>query len=88
MPIGWTRALTDAGLLEVSSFSYLIDRPAPGSELVRQSAVDWLAWCAGVAAERMSREDQDAVVRLLDPTDPAYVGNRTTSSSSAPRPCT
>ena len=76
MPVGWTRALTDAGLVEVSSFSYLTDRPAPSSELVRQSAVDWLAWCAGVAAERLSPADQDAVVRLLDPIDPAYVGAR------------
>jgi SAM-dependent methyltransferase len=76
MPVGWTRALTEAGLIDVTSFSYLIDRPAPGSDLVRQSAVDWLAWCAGVAAERMSRDDQDAIVRLLDPTDPAYVGSR------------
>ena len=76
MPVGWTRALTDAGLVDASSFSFLTDHPAPPSELVRQSAVDWLTWCAGVAAERLNRTDQDAVVRLLDPDDPAYAGAR------------
>lgn len=76
MPVGWTRALADAGLDGVSSFSYLTDRPAPADDLVRQSVVDWLAWCAGVAAERLGRGDQDAIVRLLDPEDPAYVGAR------------
>jgi SAM-dependent methyltransferase len=76
LPVGWTRALSDAGLVEVSSFSYLIDHPAPGSDQVRQAVVDWLSWCAGVAADRMSSADQDAVVRLLDPADPAYVGAR------------
>jgi SAM-dependent methyltransferase len=76
LPMGWTRALAEAGLVDVSSFSYLTDRPAPADALVRQSVVDWLAWCAGVAAERLSREDQDAIVRLLDPDDPAYVGAR------------
>lgn len=76
MPVGWTRALADAGLVEVSSFSYLTDRPAPADELVRQSAVDWLAWCAGAAAERLGGEDQDAIIRLLDPEDAAYVGAR------------
>lgn len=76
LPVGWARALTDAGLVEVSSFSYLTDRPAPASDLVRQSVVDWLTWQAGVAAERMSGPDQDALVRLLDQDDPAYVGAR------------
>jgi SAM-dependent methyltransferase len=76
MPFGWTRALTEAGLLDVTSFSYLTDYPAPASELVRESVVDWLTWCAGVAAERLKGDDQDALVRLLDPNDAAYVGAR------------
>src|SRR5256885_16065777 len=76
LPVGWTRALADVGLVEVSSFSYLTDYPAPAPELVRQSAVDWLTWVSAVAAERLDRGDQDAVVRLLDPTDPTYVGDR------------
>jgi hypothetical protein len=76
LPVGWTRALADAGLVDVSSFSYLVDHPAPASELVRQSVVDWLAWTAGVAAERLDESDQRAVARLLDPDDPAFVGAR------------
>lgn len=76
MPVGWTRAMSDVGLVEVTSFSYLIDRPAPPSDEVRQAAVDWLTWCAGVAGDRMSDADQLALVRLLDPVDPAFVGAR------------
>ena len=76
LPVGWTRALADAGLVEVSSFSYLNDHPAPADELVRQSAVDWLSWVSGVAAERLGPDDQDVIIRLLDPDDPAYVGAR------------
>jgi SAM-dependent methyltransferase len=76
MPMGWAKALSSAGLDEVSSFSYLVDRPAPASAHVRQSVVDWLSWCAGVAAERLDDSDQVALTRLLDPVDPAYVGSR------------
>lgn len=76
LPVGWTRALTDAGLVDVSSFSYLIDLPAPASDEVRRSVVDWLAWNAGVAADRLGQDDQAALVRLLDPEDPAFVGAR------------
>ncbi|HEV2781386.1 MAG TPA: methyltransferase [Actinophytocola sp.] len=76
LPVGWTQALADAGLVGVSSFSYLIDLPAPPSERVRQSVVDWLSWVAGVAAERLGEADQAALVRLLDPDDPAFVGAR------------
>jgi SAM-dependent methyltransferase len=76
MPVGWSRALGNAGLVDVSSFSYLLDFPAPPSEPVRQAVVDWLAWCSGVAAERLSQDDQTAVLRLLDEVDPAYVGAR------------
>jgi SAM-dependent methyltransferase len=76
LPVGWTRAMVEVGLTEASSFSYLIDRPAPASELIRQSVVDWLSWTAGVAADRMSPDDQLALTRLLDPDDPAYVGAR------------
>src|SRR2546430_1597600 len=63
LAVGWTRARADVGLVGVSSFSSLTDSPAPASELVRQSAVDWLTWVSAVAAERLDRGDQDAVVR-------------------------
>ncbi|HET9138019.1 class I SAM-dependent methyltransferase [Actinophytocola sp.] len=76
LPVGWNRALTDAGLAEVTSFSYLVDLPPPATELVQQSVVDWLSWTAAMTAERLSAADQVAVARLLDPIDPAYVGAR------------
>lgn len=76
MPVGWNRALSNAGLVEVSSFSYLIDFPAPAAEPVRQSVVDHLTWCAGVAADWLSESDRAAVARLLDPDDPAFAGAR------------
>jgi SAM-dependent methyltransferase len=76
MPYGWTTALANAGLVDVSSSSYLTDRPAPAAELVRQSVADWLSWYAAVAGERLDQADQLAVSRLLDPIDPAYVGAR------------
>ncbi|HEU5472555.1 MAG TPA: methyltransferase [Actinophytocola sp.] len=76
LPVGWTRAIADAGLTEVSSFTYLIDHPAPPSELVKQSVVDWLAWYTGAALDRLGEADQIALARLLDPVDPAFVGAR------------
>lgn len=76
MPMGWTKAMATAGLTEVSSSSYLVDRPAPPSAQVRQSVVDWLTWLTAVAADRLDDSDQVALTRLLDPVDPAYVGSR------------
>jgi SAM-dependent methyltransferase len=76
MPVGWNRALVDAGLVDVTSFSYLIDLPAPASEQVRLAVVDWLAWQAGVGEDELSPSDRAAVQRLLDPDDLAYVGAR------------
>lgn len=76
MPVGWNRALLDVGLVDVTSFSYLIDLPAPASDQVRMAVVDWLAWQAGAGEDVLSESDRQAVQRLLDPDDPAYVGAR------------
>jgi SAM-dependent methyltransferase len=76
LPIGWTRALAAAGLADTHSFSFLIDHPAPASELVRQSVVDWVEWMSGVGEDQLSQSDLDVVRRLLDPEDDAYVGAR------------
>jgi len=76
LPVGWNRALSDAGLTEVSSFSYLIDLPAPASEAVRQFAVDWLTWMGDVGEDTLSDADRQAIARLLDPADDAYLGHR------------
>jgi SAM-dependent methyltransferase len=76
LPVGWTKALGAAGLVDAYSFSYVIDHPAPASEAVRQSVVDWLAWMSGVGEEELSESDRHAVQRLLDPDDEAYAGAR------------
>ena len=76
LPVGWTKALGAAGLVDTHSFSYVIDHPAPASEAVRQSVVDWLAWMSGVGEEDLPESDRHAVQRLLDPDDEAYAGAR------------
>lgn len=76
LPVGWNKALEAAGLSRVSSFSYVIDHPAPASEAVRQSVVDWLAWIFRVGEDQLSDSDRETVNRLLDPADDAYVGAR------------
>jgi SAM-dependent methyltransferase len=76
LPIGWTSALAAAGLVDTQSFSFLVDLPAPASDPVRRSVVDWLTWMSGVGEEDLSESDRQAVRRLLDPGDEAYVGAR------------
>ena len=76
LPIGWTKALGVAGLVDTSSFSYVTDHPAPPSEAVRESVVDWLTWMSGVGEDDLSESDRHTVQRLLDPDDEAYVGAR------------
>ncbi|KAA2262822.1 class I SAM-dependent methyltransferase [Solihabitans fulvus] len=76
LPVGWNIALAEAGLGEVSAFSYLIDHPAPISRVVADSVMDWLRWLGDVSVDKVSDEDTETVRRLLDPDDPAYVGSR------------
>ncbi|MFI7680851.1 class I SAM-dependent methyltransferase [Actinophytocola sp. NPDC049390] len=76
LPVGWNTALEAAGLTEVFSFSYVIDHPAPASEAVRLSVVDWIAWMADVGEVQLSDTDRAAVARLVDPDDEAYAGAR------------
>jgi SAM-dependent methyltransferase len=76
LPVGWNKAIEAAGLTEVSSFSYVIDHPAPASDAVRQFVVDWIAWMAGVGEDLLSAADRATVARLTDPDDEAYAGAR------------
>lgn len=76
LPVGWNKALEAAGLTEVSSYSYVVDHPAPAPEAVRLSVVDWIAWMAGVGEDKLSRTDRETVARLVDPDDAAYAGAR------------
>lgn len=76
LPVGWNRALTGAGLVDVGSFSYLIDRPAPPTDDVREAAVRWLSGLRETAEEWISEPDRRAADQLLDPYGPHYLGLR------------
>ncbi|GAA3889060.1 methyltransferase domain-containing protein [Saccharothrix violaceirubra] len=76
LPVGWNVVLRDAGLADVTAFSYLVDLPAPPTPALREWVVERLGWVADVAATNLHPSDRDALKRLLDPTDPAYAGTR------------
>jgi SAM-dependent methyltransferase len=76
LPVGWTRALADAGLTDTTSFSYLVEHPPPVSDEIRQTILGWLAWQAEVSGDWLDAGDRDALRRLLDSGDPAYAGAR------------
>jgi SAM-dependent methyltransferase len=76
MPFGWNRALANVGLVGVTAFSYLIDRPSPASAPVRDSVLNWLGWMQQIGEGQLTDSDIDTVRRLLDENDPAYIGNR------------
>ena len=76
LPVGWTTALTRAGLIDVTSFSYLVDLPAPVSDDVRAFVVGWFDHIASASVDRLDEDDRRAVARLLDPNDDVYVGRR------------
>jgi SAM-dependent methyltransferase len=76
LPIGWNRALSNVGLVGVTAFSYLIDRPAPASEPVHDSVRNWLGWMQQIGEGQLTDSDIETVRRLLDEHDPAYVGRR------------
>jgi SAM-dependent methyltransferase len=76
MPIGWNLALTEAGLTGVTSFTYLVDVPAPLTASGRDAVITWLTWMTSGAGDFLDQVDLAALNRLLDPTDPAFVGAR------------
>ncbi|GAA2811203.1 methyltransferase [Saccharopolyspora taberi] len=76
LPIGWSSALPQAGLTDVETWSYLVDRPAPVSGVALNAAVNRLEFLRRTAEEAGSAEDLDAITRLLDPESPHYVRGR------------
>lgn len=76
LPVGWNRAMADAGLTDIESFSYLVDHPAPPTDLVREAVLHWLSWLRDTAGDWASEADLDTVDRLLDPDGAHYVGGR------------
>ncbi|ONI92428.1 SAM-dependent methyltransferase [Saccharothrix sp. ALI-22-I] len=73
---GWNVVLADAGLVDVTAFTYLIDHPAPPKQAVRDWAVNRLKWLADVAGDLLHPADRRTVEQLLDPQDPAFLGLR------------
>ncbi|WP_235921849.1 class I SAM-dependent methyltransferase [Lentzea tibetensis] len=76
LPVGWNVALGDAGLGEVSAFSFVIDHPAPAKQVVRDWAVERLSWLAEVTGARLHASDRAALRRLLNPQDSEFLGGR------------
>ncbi|WP_409183025.1 class I SAM-dependent methyltransferase [Amycolatopsis sp. VS8301801F10] len=76
MPYGWTVALERAGLADVSSFSALVDHPAPGPDGLTDYVHHHLSRLATHGAENLSDEDRATLAALLDPDSPHYLGNR------------
>ncbi|CAM00427.1 methyltransferase family protein [Saccharopolyspora erythraea NRRL 2338] len=77
MPMGWPAALTEAGLEDVESWSYLIDRPAPASGAALNAAVRRLEWLREAAEETAGADDLQSLDQLLDPESPHFIRNRT-----------
>ncbi|SFS53188.1 class I SAM-dependent methyltransferase [Saccharopolyspora flava] len=76
LPMGWAKAMTEAGLTEATSFSYLIDRPAPLDDLGRAAAIRQLGMLRRDADERLPAADVEILDQLLDPGSEHYAGNR------------
>ncbi|MBB2504816.1 class I SAM-dependent methyltransferase [Amycolatopsis echigonensis] len=76
MPYGWTVALERAGLADVSSFSALVDHPAPGSDGLTDYVHHHLSRLATHGADHLSDEDRATLAALLDPVSSHYLGKR------------
>ena len=79
MPYGWTDALRRAGLGSVTTRTWLVEQAAPLPEHLLPGIVERFAHRSGRLHEAGLLSDDDAAAwrRLLDPTDEAWLGNRT-----------
>jgi SAM-dependent methyltransferase len=75
-PRGWPAMLRAAGLVEVTARSWLLDRPAPLSPADRDDMLGRLAGRVERAGRWLDADDRAAWHRLLDPDDPAWLGQR------------
>jgi len=76
LPVGWNRALADAGLVDVHAFSFLIDKPAPPTDQVRQAVLQRLSWLRELAGPWLHEPDLHTLDQLLHPQSPHYLGRR------------
>lgn len=76
LPVGWNLALAQAGLVDVHAFSFLIDKPAPPTDQVREAVLQRLSWLREVASPWLHEPDLRTLDQLLDPHSPHYLGHR------------
>jgi hypothetical protein len=78
MPYGWTEALRRAGLVGVTTRSMLMERPAPLADADRDRVIESLAHLVDRMRPTGLLDTAEIAVwdRLLDPEDPAWLGNR------------
>ncbi|WP_169814722.1 ABC transporter transmembrane domain-containing protein [Nocardia crassostreae] len=76
MPYGWGTALTKAGLGEVTSFSVLIDHPAPASPAIRETITARLDSMREHVGDELGEQDRATLAALLDPAADTYIGTR------------
>ncbi|WP_406641387.1 class I SAM-dependent methyltransferase [Amycolatopsis sp. WGS_07] len=76
MPYGWTVALERAGLADVSSFSALVDHPAPGPDGLTDYVHHHLSRLATHGADHLAEEDRATLASLLDPDSAHHLGKR------------
>nr|WP_034263159.1 class I SAM-dependent methyltransferase [Amycolatopsis jejuensis] len=67
MPYGWPIALERAGLADVSSFSALVDHPAPGPDGLTDYVHHHLSRLADHGADFLTADDRATLATLLDP---------------------
>lgn len=75
-PYGWPTLLRQAGLSDVRTRSFLLDRPSPISPHVAGFVIESLRNRVQRAEDRLPPDDLAAWQKLLDPEDDVYLGTR------------
>jgi ubiquinone/menaquinone biosynthesis C-methylase UbiE len=73
---GWNLMLADAGLVDVTARTFLLDLPPPVDPKSRQVVQKSLAGQLARVGDRISRDDQAALAALLDDDNPQGVMRR------------
>ena len=76
-PAGWNDKLTAAGLVDVTSRSFLLDLPAPLPSRTREVVRAHFEELRGRFGHMLDREDMETLAVLVDETDPRGVLHRT-----------
>jgi SAM-dependent methyltransferase len=75
-PYGWPKLLAAAGLVGITSRSFLLDLPSPLDPESREFVLSGLAKRVERVGDRLPGADREAFGRLLDRDDPAWLGRR------------